>query len=118
MAQVERVTEVREEREPASSAVIMARIVNLIFAVIITFILLRVVLMLLAANTGNAFTDLIYGVSGIFVAPFYGIFNYTPVYGSSVLDMSALTAVVVYALLGWGIAKLVTIGSSNRHVAA
>lgn len=116
MAQVERVTEVRED-EPLSTGVIMARIVNLIFAVIIAFILLRVVLMLLAANTGNIFTDFIYGVSGIFVAPFYGMFSYTPVYGSSVFDLSAVFAAVIYALIGWAISRFLTVGTRHRHAA-
>lgn len=117
MAQVERVTEVREN-EPVGTGVVMARVVNLIFGIIIAFILLRVVLMLLAANTGNAFTDLIYGVSGVFVAPFYGIFNYTPVYGSSVFDLSALFAALIYALIGWVISRFLTVGSRHRHAAA
>lgn len=117
MAEVERVTEVREtgtERSP----IVAARVVHWVFGVIIAFIIVRLVLMLLAANQGSAFVDFIYAISGIFVAPFYGIFNYTPVYGSSVFDVSALVAIIVYALISWGLGNLFTIGSRGRHVAA
>ena len=114
MAEVETV---REVRDTARGPVVAARVVYWIFGVIIAFIALRMILMLLGANQGSPFVDFIYGVSGIFVAPFYGVFNYKPMYGFSVFDINSLVAIVVYALLGWGIGSLLTIGSRNRHVA-
>lgn len=117
MADVEKVTRVHESDEYNSDhpANVMARVVYYVFGVIIAFIAVRMVLMLLAANHGSPFVDFVYGVSGIFVAPFYGIFNYTPVYGSSVFDVSALVAIIVYALISWGVASLFTI-NTHHHV--
>jgi hypothetical protein len=110
---------VREVREPvltsgASPSVVAARVIYFIFGVIIAFVLLRMILLLLAANQANAFVDFVYSVSGIFVAPFFGMFGYTPTYGASVFEISSLVAVVIYILLCWGLVTLVTLGTRHR----
>lgn len=115
MEHVHKATEVREvrevpEHEGVSGAVVMARLVHFIFGVIIAFIIMRFVLLLLGANMGNPFVDFVYTVSGFFVAPFYGIFNNTPTFGQSIVDISSIVAIVVYSLLSWGIGALVTMG--------
>lgn len=113
---VQRVHEVSERDEPVvAPSVFAARLVMFLFGVIIAFIALRFILLMLAANQGNAFVDLIYGISGIFVAPFYGIFGNTPQFGASVIDVSSIVAIIVYALIAWAITSLVTIGSRNRN---
>jgi len=121
MDREEKVTEVREVRgtaavkeETVGSSVLVARIIYFIFGVIIAFIALRFVLLLLGANQGSAFVDFIYGVSGVFVAPFYGMFNNTPTFGASVLDVSSIVAIVIYALVSWALVALVTLGTRNR----
>lgn len=96
-----------------SGRTVAVRIVWFIVGFIIILLALRMGLMLLAANQGNAFVDLIYAISGIFAMPFYGIFGYTPSYGSSVFEISSLVAMVIYALIGWGIAKALTITSAQ-----
>lgn len=113
--------QVIEQREPtvvtagpAGPGTILARVVYFIFGVIIAFIALRFVLLLLGANEGNAFVDFVYAVSGVFVAPFYGIFGNTPQFGRSVLDISSIVAMAVYALVAWGLAALFTLGTRNR----
>lgn len=68
---------------------------------------------MLGANQANAFVDFVYSVSALFVAPFFGMFAYTPVYGASVFEVSSLVAILVYTLLCWGLVALVTIGSSK-----
>ncbi|MDB5176636.1 MAG: Membrane protein involved in colicin uptake [Candidatus Saccharibacteria bacterium] len=115
------VTEVREVRETSvgndrgtGSSVLIARIIYFIFGVIIAFIAVRFILLLLGANQGNAFVDFVYGVSGLFVAPFYGIFNNTPAFGASIIDVSSIVAIIIYALISWGLVSLVTLGSRNR----
>lgn len=100
-----------------STAVMIQRAVWFIVGFIITLLALRILLLLLAANQGNAFVDFIYTLSGVFAAPFYGIFNYQPEYGSFVFEISSVVAILIYALVGWGIAKLLTLGSTDRDVA-
>jgi uncharacterized protein YggT (Ycf19 family) len=112
---VQHVHEVREREEPAvGPSVFIARLVFFIFGIIIAFIALRFVLLMLGANEGNAFVDLVYGISGIFVAPFYGMFNNTPQFGASVIDVSSVVAIIVYALIAWAISSLLTLGSRER----
>lgn len=117
MDHVQRVHEVREEvpEEAVGPSVLIARIIYFIFGVIIAFIALRFLLLLLAANQGSPFVDFVYGVSGIFVAPFYGIFGNTPQFGTSVVDVSSIVAVVVYTLVMWAIVSLATIGTRHRN---
>lgn len=111
----DRVQEVREtDRGTVGPSVFVARLIYFIFGLIIAFIALRFILLLLAANQGNAFVDFVYAVSGIFVAPFYGIFGNTPQLGSSIVDVSSIVAIIVYALIAWAIVSLATIGSRNR----
>jgi hypothetical protein len=107
---------VHEVREPVGvgPAVIAARAIYFIFGVIEAFIVLRIILLLLAANQSNGFVDFIYSVSGIFVSPFFGVFGYTPTYGASVFEISSLVALVVYGLVCWGLSYLVTLGSRER----
>jgi hypothetical protein len=59
----------------------------------------------------------IYGLTGIFVLPFDGIFRRVTTPGletTSILEPSSLVALAVYAVLAWGIVKLVRISSGER----
>ena len=94
-------------------AVVAQRVVWYIAGFIITFLVLRVVLLLLAANQGNVFVDLVYGIGGFFAAPFSGIFA-APTYGQVFFDTACIVAIVVYALLAWGIAKAFTLGGARE----
>ncbi len=105
--------ETRSSVDRAPGNVVARRIVQYITGFIITLLALRLLLLLLGANETNAFVNFIYNLSGFFAAPFYGIFSYQPVYGSSVFEVSTLVAIIIYALIGWGIAKLFTLGSNH-----
>jgi hypothetical protein len=104
------------EASHASGGVVARRVVYYVAGVISTLLALRLVLLLLAANRDNGFVDFIYGISGFFAAPFFGIFNYEPVYGQSVFEVSTIVAIIVYILLGVGIGKLFTLTASRRDV--
>ena len=67
---------------------------------------LRILFKLLAANAGNGFVNLIYSLSGVFVNPFQGIVRDVSS-GSSVLEINSLIAMLLFALLAWGIMKVV-----------
>lgn len=84
------------------------RIIYFIASAIAVVILLRFVLLLLGANADNTFANLVYGLSGVFVAPFNTLFG-EPTFGNSVVEISSLVAIAVYYLLAWGIAKIVTL---------
>jgi len=97
------------ERLPSVSPTYRAsQILYLLLGIVETLIITRVVLKLLAANSGVGFVRFAYEVSAPLLAPFQGIFP-TPVSHNSVLELSSLVAIVVYALIAWGIVRIVFI---------
>lgn len=61
---------------------------------------IRFVLHLIAANPDSGFAVFIYGITGMFVAPFDGLIG-TPTSGGTTLEVTTLIAMVVYALFVW-----------------
>lgn len=105
-----------KQQTSTPSAVIFQRVVWYITGFIIALLTLRLILLMLAANDENAFVGFVYALSGFFAAPFFGIFNYQPTYGQFVFEVSTVVAIVVYALIGWGIAKLATLSRPQDEV--
>ena len=86
-----------------------ARIVWFIAGVIIVLLAFRFVFVLLGANPSNGFANFIYTASHPFAAPFFGLFGYSLHYGVSRFELSTLVAMLVYALIAYGLARLFTI---------
>ncbi len=105
--------EVREE-DPGAG-VMAARIIWFIAGVIEVLLGLRFLLAALGANPANGFADFIYNVSHPFVAPFFNLFNYNLQYGVSRFEGYTLFAMLIYALIAWGLAKLFTLGRPHQH---
>lgn len=99
-----------------SSRVVFKRVIWYIAGVIIVLLAMRIVLLLLAANQGNPFVDFIYSLAGVFAWPFYGIFNYTPSYGHFYFEISSVVAIIVYAIIAWGLTALLDIGRGRSEV--
>ncbi len=110
---VQKQTVARKTQMPG--VVLAQRIVWFIVGLITIIIAMRFTLLLLGANQSAGFTDFVYSVSNVFVAPFLGIFG-EPTYGKSVFEVSSLLAIVVYLLIGWGVAKLLTIGRPQQEI--
>jgi uncharacterized protein YggT (Ycf19 family) len=91
-------------------------VIYLVFAIVDVVLLVRMVLKLLAANPHAGFSSFIYSVSDALLVPFRGILPTTTVSGQSVFEMSALIAILVYALVGFGLARLVSIAFSRNVV--
>lgn len=113
---------VREKTSTASSEetiVTAANAIWFIVGVIEVLLGLRFIMKLLGANPNSGFVDFIYAVSGIFVAPFNGIFSTATAEGdvvSSVFDPATLVAMLMYVLLGWGLVKLLTLNKRGTEV--
>lgn len=69
----------------------------------------RFVLALLGANAANGFAQFINGATTPVVSPFLSLFGETSTYGTSHFEVSTLVALAVYALVAWGLVKLVNI---------
>lgn len=78
------------------------QLIWLLLGIVEVLIGLRVVLKLFAANAENGFAHFIYGVAGFFLTPFFGLTG-TPAAGGSVLEVSSIIAMAIYALVAWGI---------------
>lgn len=103
-------------RETQTSGVVVAQRIIWFFAgFIITVLALRVLLLVLAANQGNFFVDFVYALGGFFSAPFAGIFG-SPSYGEFFFDTASVVAIVVYALVAWGLAKLITLTRPQEEI--
>jgi len=90
----------------------ISNLVWYIFGVIAILLGIRFVMKLFGANVANGFVDFIYSVTGVLSAPFDTIFGVTKTQAgdtSSVFEPSIIVAVLVYALIAWGISKLVRI---------
>lgn len=133
---VERVEKVTEVRTPAGTettagqktarreestvsvtgSALAARVVWYIAGVLLVVLGLRFVLALLGANPSNGFANFIYSLSHPFVAPFFSLFGYDLRYGVSRFETFTLVAMAIYALVAWGIARLVTISKADQDV--
>jgi hypothetical protein len=86
----------------------LVAVVGFIVAVVDIFIAARFLGKLFGASAQSAFANFIYTVSGPMAAPFTGIFGDT---GSktNTFETASLVAIVVYAVIGWGIIALIRI---------
>lgn len=104
---------VSRDESKTSTAVVAQRVIWYIAGVIIALLLIRIALYLFGASTASSFVQFIYNVTWVFAAPFYGIFP-QPEYGRFALDTASIVAVIVYALVAWGLAKLFTLNRTAR----
>ena len=84
------------------------RIVWTILGILEVLLALRFVLKLIGANPNSGFAVFMYGVTGLFTAPFTGLVP-SWVSGETVLEMTTLIAMAIYALLFWGVVRLIPI---------
>lgn len=111
------------EKEPskrdATSYQTAGYLVYFVFGLLEVLLAFRFVFKLFGANPSTGFVDFIYSLSAIFVAPFVGIFNTSLARGdvtTSIFEPATLVALVVYALLAWGIVALIRVVSGRQQV--
>lgn len=91
------------------------RVVSLLFGILAVLIGLRIILLLLVANQGNAIVDFVYGVTEPFVAPFRGIFSFDVVRaGDATLDIAAVVALIGWLLIYLLIMAILGLGDRDR----
>jgi hypothetical protein len=84
----------------------LSQMIWLFFGILEGLIGLRVFLKLIAANPENPFARFIYAVTDLFLWPFFGL-TVTPAAEGIVLEIPSLIAMLVYALIGWLIVRMV-----------
>jgi hypothetical protein len=93
-------------------------VIYFVFGILEVLLAFRLVFKLAGASTSSAFVRFIYGITGIFILPFEGIFRRGVAQGvetASILEPSTIVALIVYILLAWGIVKLIGVLSGNRQ---
>jgi uncharacterized protein YggT (Ycf19 family) len=76
------------------------RAVTFAFGILQALLILRIVMLMLVANAGNAIVDAVYSITQPFVDPFIGMFALDRVTaGQSVLDVAAIVALIAWTLL-------------------
>jgi uncharacterized protein YggT (Ycf19 family) len=86
----------------------ITQLVWLLFGALEGCISIRVLLKLLGANPDNPFAAFMYALTDVFLWPFRNL-TATPSAGGFVLELSAFVALLFYALLAWGIVRLLWI---------
>jgi YggT family protein len=106
-AATEQVTrDVAAERRLGS--VQITRIVMTILGILEIILGLRFVLKLIAANSDSGFAIFIYGITKPFIAPFELLVG-TPTSGGTVLELTTLIAMAVYALFFWIVVRVIQV---------
>lgn len=109
---------VREKTSTTSSAENRLTIINgiwLLVGIIEILLAFRFILKLLGANPNSGFVEFVYSVSSPLTAPFNGIFSTPTTEGdvtTSVFETSTIVAIIVYAIIAWGLVKLATLNKN------
>ena len=84
-----------------------------------TLFAFRLIFKVLGANPESPFVSIIYTVTEIFLAPFKGIFRLAVADGietQAVLEPQLIIGMITYAVLAWGIIKLIELGGRQKNI--
>lgn len=98
--------------EPATHNYRAVQIIWLLTSLVTTLIAIRFVLKLFGASLQSGFVTFMYSLTDLLVGPFRGIFPNTG--QGSTVDIASLVAIVIYALIGWGVVSLVRLMTTPR----
>ena len=84
---------------------IITRMVDIFVGLVLVILGFRVLFRLFDANSSAGFVQWIYDTSDVIMAPFRGIFPPAVIEPGNVLDVSALFAIIIYAILGYLLAS-------------
>jgi hypothetical protein len=99
-------TQKEPERERRIFTFKATQLIWLFLGILEGLLALRVGLKLIGANAASPIAVFIYGFTGLFLFPFAGLTG-TPAVGKMVLEISTVIAMGVYALLAWGLERIV-----------
>ena len=83
----------------------LVQAVYLVFGLVEALLVVRFFLRALAANADAGFAQAVYAITGVLVAPFTGLFGTPQIAPGAALEVSTLIALIVYAALGWLLAR-------------
>ena len=96
----------KDDQNYAISKVV--QVIQYIAGLLLVLLAIRFVLALLGANLANQFANFIYVVTDPMVAPFRGLLQVSQFQaGVSRFEIETLLTMVIYALVTWGITRLI-----------
>ncbi len=113
---ITRKTTISAGEEQADSSQTLQYLIYFLFGIIEVLLVFRTVFKMTGANPASGFVSFINSLTQIFIMPFVGIFRQATTPGvevTAVLEPATLVAMVVYAVLAWGIVQLVEIVSGR-----
>jgi len=84
----------------------VAQLVWLFFGILEALIGFRIMLKLIAANPNSWFTSFVYQLTTMFLWPFQNIVT-NPSFQNSVIEITSMIAILVYAFIAWAIVRLI-----------
>ena len=93
------------------------RIVYYVLGTLEVLLAFRLIFKLLGANPNSGFVSFIYTITEVFLGPFTAIFRSGVTEGietKAVLEPGTIIAMIVYALIAWGIVKLIVIMREHK----
>jgi len=89
-----------------SRALWLENLIYFIFGAITLLIATRVLLKAIGANPENGFTNFIYTLSHIFVAPFATMVSPVELGTTAVFEIASVLAIIVYLIVAWLLVRL------------
>ena len=112
VAQDRVVTRSSSYRSGPTAGEVIRRFVMLLFGVLQALLIIRIILLLLMANTGNDVVSFILAATDPFVEPFRGMFQLDQVRaGQSKLDVAAIVALVGWTLIEALVVAVLSLGA-------
>ena len=99
-------TQKESERERRIFTFKATQLVWLFLGILEVMLALRIGLKLIGANPSSPIAVFIYSFTSFFLLPFTGLTG-TPTAGGMVLEISSVIAMVVYALIGWALERII-----------
>jgi hypothetical protein len=116
MTRVTKQITITPDSQMAETSQTIAYVIYFLFGVLEVFLFARLALKLTGANPISSFVDFIYSTTQLFITPFMGIFPQASSQGvvtTAILEPATLVAIIVYAVLAWGITQIVIILSGR-----
>jgi uncharacterized protein YggT (Ycf19 family) len=84
----------------------VTQLIWLFLGILEALLALRFVFKLIGVNEANTFASFLYGLTGVFLAPFSSLTG-APSTAGMTFEFSTLIAMFIYALIGWALERLV-----------
>jgi YggT family protein len=109
--------EVQQSKERRAKMYFSTQVLWLLFGLLEGALGLRFIFKLIGANPQNAFASFLYSLTDIFLVPFADLTR-TFAADGMVLEFSTLIAMLLYALVGWAIERVIYVIFYRPRVSA